>query len=395
MSSEWLAFLLSGSVQTQFGLRLLIASLELAILAFGLELVTHAFKLRRPRLAACLWALVLLKPLITLGLGSPVVLARVEIAPASLSFSQTTIPGPAAGIEVRGKSVTLEPSALSGEKVQTRNGRIPYPGRATWFSIPIGRRKLLTGLTWCWVIGIVLGGIRGTLAGYRLRRIIARGNPPDSRLVEIYDREAERIALSRRPKLATTAEIESPVLFGAVWPIILLPAWLSERDAGALRHLLGHELVHHRHRDAWFLALGHLSLLLFFFHPVAHFAFRRWLGFTELACDRALVQSDAEARAYAHELFSVLEGMQRRQAALAGLYATRHQIGVRVTALLEDPMGTPAGLDGFARSMIFAYGAFLLLFGLGVESWEPEAGGDDAVFVGSLRAGSGPESPEF
>jgi beta-lactamase regulating signal transducer with metallopeptidase domain len=177
-----------------------------------------------------------------------------------------------------------------------------------------------------------------------------------------------------------TSELESPVLFGAVKPLILLPAWLVDSDEGKLRHLFGHELVHHRHRDALMLAIGQLCLVLFFFNPVAHWVYRQWLWNAELACDRSVVDSNGEAREYARELFSVLEGMQMREVSLSGLYATRFQIGTRVNALLENPMSVSPSLDTSDRVFVLVFGVVLFSLGIGITAdW-----GDDQMYIGSV-----------
>jgi len=383
VDSSLFSFLFSGSIHTELGIRVLVASVELAFLATILGGVCSVFRIRGPRFLSCLWAVVLIKPLVTLAVGSPLVLVRFEIAPEVIE-SRGPPRDPSASPQQ--SEIQILPRQESGPT--TTAGRKParpssQPKRA-WYSIPLTRGWMLAAITFCWAGGICIGGLRWVLGGYRLGCMVARAGAPDARLRGIYEDEARRRGVPSPPDLSVSPEVESPVIFGAFRPIVLLPAWLVEGKEGKLRHLFSHELAHHRHRDALVLAVGQLSLVLFFFNPFAHWAYRQWLCNAELACDRSLIESEEEAREYARELFSVLEGMRMRQAALSGLYATRHQIGTRVNALLENPMLVPSCLGCWGRCFVVFFALALFLFGFGMtEDW-----GDDPLCIGTFEKAS-------
>ncbi len=80
--------------------RLFFASLELAVLALLVFAAIRIGRIRSPRLAALLWLLVLGKPLVSLAVGSPFHLFRMEVpaavveAPAPLAPAAHTDPQP-------------------------------------------------------------------------------------------------------------------------------------------------------------------------------------------------------------------------------------------------------------------------------------------------------------
>ena len=166
---SFFSFLVSNRVQTQLGLRLLIASVELIFLAVALQGFFRLFRVRSPRLRGLLWALVLFKPLITLMLESPFVLARFEIAPRieSPSVAGENLPAPASGSELRIRGGRSTPPVRAAVENPTRK---PQPPSA-WISIPLRRDRFLTGLSCLWVLGICLGTVTRSLAGYRLRSV--------------------------------------------------------------------------------------------------------------------------------------------------------------------------------------------------------------------------------
>lgn len=366
------SFLFSSVVQTQVGLRLVIASVELIFLALLLQGMISVFRRRSPRLWSCCWGLVLLKPILTLAIGAPFVIASFEISP------EPVVPTTQAGRDA--------PTELSRTpEFLIEDGFEDYAGvssRNAWLRIPLRQDWLLALLTLGWIAGICWGGIHWTLAGYRLKCIISRAGEPQDRAIRIFEAQIIKEDRKHPPQLLVSTEIESPVLFGAVRPIVVLPAWLEDREEEVLTNLFRHELTHRRHRDPLLLAIAQLCLVLFFFHPVAHWAYRQWLLYAELACDRAIVDTEEGAREYARHLFSVLEGMQVRQAALSGLYATRHQIGNRIGALMENPMAIPSGLTSSGKLALVGFSVCLVLFGFGVETVR-ESGRDDGMFIGT------------
>lgn len=381
MLFDFFQFLLESSVHTKVGVRLLVASLELAVLAGMLGLALNLLRVRSARFKALLWIFVLAKPILTLAAGSPIVVARIEIDPLPIPNTsvvrEATPPG------------RPHPERL-GDDIIVYNGIAIAPepashGGAAWFIVPLTSRTLLTCLALAWIVGICIGGTHWFIAGKRLGGILRRGVLPTERILNAYrDLLLER-KIENPPLLLLSAEIESPVIFGAFRPTILLPVWLAENDEESLRNLLAHELAHHVHRDPLSLAFAKLSLVLFFFNPVTHWAFRNWMGCTEIACDRAVIRSNKGARDYAEQLLTVLEGMQSRQAALSGLYATRHQIGSRIDALLDEPMRSPAELSRVGAVGVFCFAVSLGFFGFGTETLRPIQGGDDGLFIGTLR----------
>ncbi len=378
MISDFFSFLLVSSAHTKVGVRLLVASIELVALASLLGIFFHFFRIRSPRLKSLLWIFVLVKPILTLVAGSPIVLARIEIDPLT---SSRIMDVPRNGAEVPWSKEALQDDLVVYNGMNASENPELY-GTAAWWSFPLTSRTLLTCLALAWILGICVGGIHWGIAGSRLGKILHRGVLPTERILNIYRELVQEKKIQKPPLLLLSAEIESPVIFGAFKPIVMFPVWLAETDDQTIRHLLAHELGHHEHHDPLALAFAKLSLVLFFFNPVIHWGFRQWMCWTEIACDRSVIHSREEARLYATELLSVLEGMQSRQVALSGLYATRHQIGTRMDALLDDPMSTAPSVNRVGAIFVFLFAISLGFFGFGAETVKPIEGGDDEVLVG-------------
>lgn len=351
--------------------RLLLVSLEVILLAGLVWAFIRLFRVRSPRLKAFLWLLVLAKPLFGLVIGTPVPVHQFQAPavldePTSLDFLLARqLAGDrfalwqdgegARSAGSRESAVPVEESPSSGFAPAPRPATPALWGRPSWGQIAFS----------VWLMGCLLMGGGMLRDQQRLRSLIRDSQAPPPSLQRQYRQLAEQLGLRRRPALRISGGIECPALVGYFFPTILLPAWMAS-DAGAKTEwAMRHELRHHRNRDPWFLVLRQLSRALFFFHPVVHWAGHRWEEEAELACDRALIEQEAQARDYARQLYSILEGIQmKRQASFSsGLFATRTQIGKRIAALVTDPLSRPARLGLLAATGLAILAAISLTCG--------------------------------
>lgn len=384
------SYVLSNNVQVHVAARLIIASIELTLVVLVVSLCLKFYRPRSSRFIAWIWVLVLLKPLMTLFIGPLVPVAQFQMRPPDPEFGATLF----AQIDVaKNESVVQELERAQSMYLWNLNlksapGYTRTQGSSVLVSPLIGAFMKLLAFLWLGII--VFGAARVTLAGYSLRCIIRRGTEPDERLIQIYEGEARARGSEKFPQLKLSSEVESPVLFGAFRPYVLLPDWLKDSDPGVLQHVFAHELMHYKNRDALSLAVAHLTLLLFSFVPAAHRAFKEWLFHAELACDRALVRSESEAREYARELLDILERMQKRKGAESGLYATRFQLAQRMDALLDEPLLSSPNLTRPHSLALVAVALVVLGFGMRVHLQRLDFMENEVLMYGTTSGTSQP-----
>jgi len=113
----------------------------------------------------------------------------------------------------------------------------------------------------------------------------------------------------RRPPAVLLADLEgSPFVCGLLRPVLVLPrGMLPVLDAGQWRQVVLHELAHLKRRDLAWGWIPEIARLLYFFHPVAHWACFRIRLERELACDQlAMALSGRGAADYALVLVEVV-----------------------------------------------------------------------------------------
>jgi beta-lactamase regulating signal transducer with metallopeptidase domain len=105
----------------------------------------------------------------------------------------------------------------------------------------------------------------------------------------------------------TSKPLTTPVLIGLLRPRIIIPSDFESRYSERQQMLIiHHEHVHRRRGDPWFNAIAVTLLVLFWFHPLVHWALRCFRNDQEMACDaRVLARFPQWRRSYAEALIPV------------------------------------------------------------------------------------------
>ncbi len=355
--------------------RLFFASLELLLLGLAVWLVIVCFRLKAPRVTALLWLIVLVKPIITLAVGAP--LPLLQVAPASAPDA----PPVAAAVSSRGLTVYLDPAPPVMEPVDSSRAPLPQTPQAVFAPVPapaplpvsasegssVGWSfSLPTTLLLLWLVGVLALLLSTLVDRIRLYRFVRRTETPPAHAEDLLAATSRELGVGQARGLRVTHELESPAMVGWFRPMVVVPAWLVEASSKtALAWALRHELTHLKHRDHGANFLRRVAQILFFFHPVTWWASRRWESAVELACDRAVVQTDDDVTAYAEQLYAILvqARQQRKRAMATGLFATRTQINTRIAALLSTSLRTPARLGVAAALALTCFAGTVFMIG--------------------------------
>ncbi|MHC4405871.1 MAG: M56 family metallopeptidase, partial [Planctomycetota bacterium] len=347
--------------------RLFFASLEFAVLAVFLGSLIFLLRLKSARLTSFLWLLVLAKPLVSLTVGSPIPVVPLFVPSSRAASAAHDIVPPAETVGLTDEQVL--PGEPVGIRLTQLAPEVSYRATETWENAP--EQSLVDGpapvasqpgtsqlpeihagqvMVGVWLVGFIYFAVGELLSHIRARRLVASSTPPNLKLSNQFAELTKQLGGRRIPTLRITDQLESPALVGVFWPVILIPAWLARdgsKNRSTLTWSLRHELMHWKLGDPIANLIPRVAQILFFFHPAAWWAGKRCRAAMELACDRALVATEAEARDYAEGLYHVLSAMHnpRRPALSTSLFATRTQIGRRIAVLLNGPLRSSARLS--------------------------------------------------
>lgn len=347
--------------------RLCFATLELLVLSLGLAVVLRIARFSSMRLVACLWLIVLAKPMVTLAIGSPITVLEFATPVAEMSHSAPPSNPIALNFPAqRADGLDSSLGAVSGPaplapdlpRLETSNsGAEPR----SWFDLRAVRLEPL--LLAAWALGVACFSARYVLVRRRLRRLVRNSDRAPRGFETQYAEIADQLGLARRPALRVTDDLDSPALIGLVHPTVLLPRWLVDRDvSSASQWALRHELAHWKWLDPLAILVRDFAAILFFFHPAIRWATRRQSEAMEMACDWESLRDPSEATDYAEGLYGILEAIGSRRTGLVKVdalaMATHGRMARRIAALLDGQHArplTPRGAIGLALTALLVF----------------------------------------
>ncbi len=144
-------------------------------------------------------------------------------------------------------------------------------------------------LEFVWFCGMMFAFCKTILeyAAFRYR-IVRWQLPVDSSVQKAFHYQKKNCHIRKRIALVCSREVASPMLCGAIRPVIVMPAEkYSERDCG---YIFRHELCHYRHGDILLKGIFTACKCIYWFHPLVHRMVRHACENMELLCDEAVVR---------------------------------------------------------------------------------------------------------
>lgn len=135
---------------------------------------------------------------------------------------------------------------------------------------------LITGLSYLWVLGIIVMLGYAIFSYFRLKRVT-------------------RVFVEMGDNIRACDEVKSPFILGVLRPIIYLP---SSYEGETLDYVLLHEKAHLRRHDNLWKPLGYVILAIYWFNPLCWAAYILLCRDIEMACDEKVVcELDKEGKA--------------------------------------------------------------------------------------------------
>lgn len=135
---------------------------------------------------------------------------------------------------------------------------------------------LITGLSYLWVLGIIVMLGYAIFSYFRLKRVT-------------------RVFIEMGDNIRACDEVKFPFILGVLRPIIYLP---SSYEGETLDYVLLHEKAHLRRHDNLWKPLGYVILAIYWFNPLCWAAYILLCRDIEMACDEKVVcELDKEGKA--------------------------------------------------------------------------------------------------
>jgi beta-lactamase regulating signal transducer with metallopeptidase domain/DUF4097 and DUF4098 domain-containing protein YvlB len=288
------------------------------------------------------WALTLGGAL-ALALLAPVA-PRLEMPVMTVMMVETAaaVPAPEGSAPERDVPAAAASAAASEAKRTLPAAATPSPLLLLWLA------GFGAVLLWC------------AIGHWGLARLARRAVPVedgDGAWLALLDEAATLAGVARPVRLLRSAAVGTPMTWGFLRPVVVLPMDAGEWSAERRRAVLLHELAHVARLDCLVQLVATAACALYWFHPAAWMAARRLRNESERACDDHALAWGTPAADYASHLLSVAcKARAPRLIGAAALgMAQRSTLEARLLSVLDDTVPRRA-MSARAR----AAGAILL-----------------------------------
>jgi len=147
------------------------------------------------------------------------------------------------------------------------------------------------------------------------------------------------------PGVRESAAISTPLTWGVIRPVILLPSYASEWPEEQRAIAIAHERAHIARGDWFWQSFAQVVQAMFWFHPLVWLAVSRLRQEAELAVDDAVLNGGIGAANYAEQLLDVAKHVRAGSPVSAVAMVRRPVLTARVAAILDATRDrTRAGL---------------------------------------------------
>ena len=183
-----------------------------------------------------------------------------------------------------------------------------------------------------WLVGVLLLALYFSISYLRSMRKFRMSVPDNTP----YIREWLNAHQIVRPiEVRSSDLISSPLTYGILHPVILLPKKLDRNDQAALQYVLTHEYVHIRRFDAITKILFAAVLCIHWFNPLVWGMYVLANRDTELSCDAWVIRMMGAKNRSSYAL--MLIKMEERRSGMSALYSHfgKNAISERIEAIMK------------------------------------------------------------
>jgi HEAT repeat protein/beta-lactamase regulating signal transducer with metallopeptidase domain len=216
---------------------------------------------------------------------------------------------------------------------------------------------LTTWLLIVWAVGAVL-----VLARYALGTLVVhwftwRAKPVNAiAWASLNETMSFAVGLGHPVRLLKSERATTPMTFGVLNPVVLLPNDAEEWGEERRRVVLLHELAHVQRLDCLTNIFATIACAVYWFNPLVWIAVNRMRAEGERACDDWVLRAGMRASTYAEHLLDMVKTIGRLHTPAAALpMAQRSTFEGRLLAILEPDMnrnGTRRGQAVLLTSVI-------------------------------------------
>lgn len=219
----------------------------------------------------------------------------------------------------------------SGNIASTLPGDSP-PSYDIGTAVPSPATEHISTFEILWLVGVLLLALYFFISYFRSMRKFRMSIPDNTPYIQNW-LTAHQIS---RPLVVRSSDlISSPLTYGILHPVILLPKKLDRNDQAALKYVLTHEYVHIRRFDAITKILFAAVLCIHWFNPLVWGMYVLANRDTELSCDAWVIRMTGVKNRSSYAL--MLIKMEERRNGMSALcnHFGKNAISERIEAIMK------------------------------------------------------------
>ena len=219
----------------------------------------------------------------------------------------------------------------SGNIASTLPGDSP-PSYDIGTAVPSPVTERISIFVMLWLVGALLLVLYFSISYLRSMRKFRMSIPDNTPYIQNW-LTAHQIS---RPLVVRSSDlISSPLTYGILRPVILLPKKLDRNDQAALKYVLTHEYVHIRRFDAITKILFAAVLCIHWFNPLVWGMYVLANRDIELSCDAWVIRMMGEKNRSSYAL--MLIKMEEKRSGMSALYSHfgKNAISERIEAIMK------------------------------------------------------------
>ena len=224
----------------------------------------------------------------------------------------------------------------SGNIASTLPGDSP-PSYDIGTAVPSPATEHISTFEILWLVGVLLLAIYFSISYFRSMRKFRMSIPDNTPYIQNWLTAHQ---ISRPLAVRSSDLISSPLTYGILHPVILLPKKLDRNDQVALKYVLTHEYVHIRRFDAITKILFAAVLCIHWFNPLVWVMYVLANRDIELSCDAWVIRMMGEKKRSSYAL--MLIKMEERRNGMSALcsHFGKNAITERIEAIMKFKKAT-------------------------------------------------------
>ena len=224
----------------------------------------------------------------------------------------------------------------SGNIASTLPGDSP-PSYDIGTAVPSPATEHISTFEILWLVGVLLLAIYFSISYFRSMRKFRMSIPDNTPYIQNWLTAHQ---ISRPLAVRSSDLISSPLTYGILHPVILLPKKLDRNDQAALKYVLTHEYVHIRRFDAITKILFAAVLCIHWFNPLVWVMYVLANRDMELSCDAWVIRMMGAKNRSSYAL--MLIKMEERRNGMSALcsHFGKNAITERIEAIMKFKKAT-------------------------------------------------------